>query len=113
MSFGPEVPVVVGASASWETPAPVNSHQVARRLAERGHRVLYVESTGLRPPAPLRTSHDLPRMLRRVRDSLGGVRRVAPNLDVLSPLALPGVGFRSMRELSMRAVVVPGTWNRV
>jgi glycosyltransferase involved in cell wall biosynthesis len=104
VSFGPEVPVVVGASASFETPAPVNSHQVARRLAERGHSVLYVESTGLRPPAPFRTSHGLPRMLRRVRDFLGGVRRAAPNLDVLSPLALPGVGSRSLRELSMRGI---------
>jgi len=104
VSFGPEVPVVVGASASWETPAPVNSHQVARRLAERGHRVLYVESTGLRPPAPFRTSHDLSRMLRRARDFLGGVRRVAPNLEVLSPLALPGAGPRGLRELSMRGI---------
>ena len=104
MTFGPEVPVVVGASASWDTPAPVNSHQVALRLAERGHRVLYVESTGLRAPSPLRTSHDLSRMVRRIRGFLGGVRQVAPNLQVLSPVALPGVGSRSLRDLSMRVI---------
>jgi len=104
VTFGPEVPVVVGASASWETPAPVNSHQVALRLADRGHRVLYVESTGLRSPSPLRTSHDLSRMLRRMRGFLGGVRQVAPNLQVLSPVALPGVGSRGLRELSMRMI---------
>ena len=95
---------MLGASASWETPAPVNSHQVALRLADRGHRVLYVESTGLRSPSPFRTSHDLSRMVRRVRGFLGGVRQVAPNLQVLSPVALPGVGSRGLRELSMRGL---------
>ncbi len=104
MTFGPEVPVVLGASASWETPAPVNCHQVALRLADRGHRVLYVESTGLRSPSPFRSSHDLTRMLGRVRGFLGGVRQVAPNLQVLSPVALPGIGSRSLRELSMRGL---------
>ena len=104
MTFGPEVPVVLGASASWETPAPVNCHQVALRLADRGHRVLYVESTGLRAPSPLRSSHDLTRMLGRVRGFLGGVRQVAPNLQVLSPVALPGMGSRGLRELSMRGI---------
>jgi glycosyltransferase involved in cell wall biosynthesis len=102
VSFGPEVPVVLGASASWETPAPVNCHQVALRLADRGHRVLFVESTGLRTPSPLGSSHDLFRMVRRVKGFLGGVRQVAPNLQVLSPVALPGIGSPSLRELSMR-----------
>jgi glycosyltransferase involved in cell wall biosynthesis len=82
----------------------VNCHQVALRLADRGHRVLYVESTGLRSPSPLRTSHDFSRMLRRMRDFLGGLRQVAPNLQVLSPVALPGVGSRGLRELSLRAI---------
>ena len=31
MSLSPRVPVVVAASAPWETPSPVNAHQVARR----------------------------------------------------------------------------------
>ena len=34
----PRCPIVLAASASWETPAPVNAHHVARRLAARGHR---------------------------------------------------------------------------
>ncbi len=96
--------MVLGASASWETPAPVNSHQVALRLAQRGHRVLYVESTGLRPPAPLGSSHDLSRVLQRVRGWIGGVRQVAPNLQVLSPVAPSGVGPARLRELSMGAL---------
>jgi glycosyltransferase involved in cell wall biosynthesis len=43
-------------------------------------------------------------MLRRVRGFLGGVRQVAPNLQVLSPAALPGIGSRRLRELSMRGL---------
>jgi glycosyltransferase involved in cell wall biosynthesis len=43
-------------------------------------------------------------MVRRVRGFLGGVRQVAPNLRLLSPLVLPGVGSRGLRELSMRGL---------
>lgn len=103
MSFGPEVPVVVAASAPWATPAPVNAHQVARRLAARGHEVLFVESTGLRAPSA-RAPHDLRRVATRLRSFAGGVRAVAPNLRVLSPLALPGGGPRWLRHASLRAL---------
>jgi glycosyltransferase involved in cell wall biosynthesis len=100
VSLAPELPIVLAASAGWETPAPVNAHQVARRLAARGHRVLFVESVGLRPPAPLSSRHDLRRIAARLRGASGGLREVAPRLHVLSPV-LPLIGPRWLRERAL------------
>lgn len=103
MSLARSVPVVVAASAPWETPAPVNAHQLARRLAARGHRVLFVESTGLRAPSA-GSSHDVARVLRRLGGFVRGVREVEPRLFVLAPLALPGGGPGWLRRLSLAAL---------
>ncbi|MDY7107666.1 MAG: glycosyltransferase [Planctomycetota bacterium] len=104
-SLPPDVPIVLLASACWETTNPVNVHHIARRLAARGHRVLFVESTGLRPPA-LGSSHDLRRAGRRVIDAARGLHAVESRLLVLSPLALPGSRRRLLRALSMRWAAV-------
>lgn len=101
--FAADVPVVLAASAGWDTPAPVNAHQVARRLAKRGHRVLFVESTGLRAPAA-GARHDRGRIAQRLRGFAAGAREVESNLFVLSPLALPAAGPAPVRALSRRAL---------
>ena len=97
--LSPGIPIVVAASASWETPAPVNVHQVAKRLAARGHRVLFLESTGLRAPSGA-SGHDWRRIAGRLRGFGGGPREVAPRLLVASPLTLPPFGPRALRSLS-------------
>ncbi|QEY32440.1 glycosyltransferase family 1 protein [Synechococcus sp. RSCCF101] len=75
------------ATADWDHPLWTNKQHVACQLAERGHRVLYVESIGLRPPRP--GAADRSRLIRRLRHGLQGPRRVRPNLWVWSPLVLP------------------------
>jgi glycosyltransferase involved in cell wall biosynthesis len=68
---------------SWQIP-----QEVAAAFAERGHRVLYIETTGIRTPGLADTS----RLLARLRNwwrARGGIRRAAPRLDLLSPLVLP------------------------
>ena len=63
-------------------------HEIAVALAARGHRVLFVENTGVRRPG----LRDVPRLLQRVRNwrrGAGGFRRERENLDVCSPLLLP------------------------
>lgn len=84
-----DVPFVVLASAVWDTTNPVNAHQIARRLAARGHRTLFVDSSGLRAPALVGSAHDRRRVLARLARGLRGAREVAPNLFALSPLTLP------------------------
>lgn len=79
--------VVLFSTADWDHPFWTNKQRVASQLAERGFRVLYVESLGLRPPALGR--RDLARVGRRLRRALEPVRQVQGNLWVASPLALP------------------------
>ncbi len=86
--LSPSVPIAILASAPWKTPAPVNAHQIAKRLARRGYRVLFVESTGLRTPS-LRSGHDRSRVLERLRGALRGPVAVSEGLHVVAPLTLP------------------------
>lgn len=62
--------------------------EIMSRLAADGHRVLFIENTGVRPP---RVS-DLPRVRRRVMNwwrGTKGFREQRPNLFLHSPLVLP------------------------
>ena len=62
--------------------------EIMARLAAAGHRVLFVENTGVRQPR----MRDLPRLRHRVRNWLRGIngfRRERQNLWVYSPLVLP------------------------
>ncbi len=85
------------ATADWDHPLWTNKQHVACSLAELGHRVLYVESLGLRPPrqaprgpAAAQARSDRGRIWRRLRHGLRPPRRVRPGLWVWSPLVLPG-----------------------
>ena len=67
---------------------------MARELAGRGWRILYIESLGLRAPQ-LGSSRDWKRILRRLKRGvvafLGGPAQVEQNIWVLPPLVLPGL----------------------
>ena len=78
--------IVCFASADYEESNWVNAQHLMSRLAER-HRVLYVNSLGLRTPRADR--RDLRKIARRLRAA--GPRRPDPSraLFVLSPLTLP------------------------
>lgn len=80
--------VVVLATADWDHPLWTNKQHVAVSLAAEGHRVLYVESLGLRSVQA--TGRDCSRILKRLRRGLRGPRRVRPGIWVWSPLVLPG-----------------------
>jgi glycosyltransferase involved in cell wall biosynthesis len=79
---------VVLSTADWDHPLWTNKQHVAVSLAGLGHRVVYVDSLGLRPARPGRS--DLRRILRRLRRAIWPLRQVRQNLWVLSPLVLPG-----------------------
>jgi glycosyltransferase involved in cell wall biosynthesis len=72
----------------WQT-----QQEVSMRLARAGNRVLYVENTGVRAPA-LRDAGRVALRLKHWAGSLSSqnVRRVAPGVQVVSPLVLPPFG---------------------
>jgi uncharacterized SAM-binding protein YcdF (DUF218 family)/glycosyltransferase involved in cell wall biosynthesis len=81
--------------------------EIMSRLAAAGHRVLFVENTGVRAP----NVRDLPRVRQRVRNwwrGTKGFRQERPNLFIYSPLLLPWPYFRPSRWINrvllMRAI---------
>jgi glycosyltransferase involved in cell wall biosynthesis len=82
--------VVILSTADWDNPFWTNKQHVAAQLAAVGHRVLYMESLGLRRPCA--RGRDLARMAARLGRAWAGARQVRPNLWVVSPLALPWHG---------------------
>jgi glycosyltransferase involved in cell wall biosynthesis len=80
--------------------------EIARRLAQAGNRVLYIENLGVRAPG----LHDAKRVALRLAHwakSLpdGGVREVSPNLYVCSPLILPPFGSKIRHRLNQSALL--------
>lgn len=81
--------------------------EIALRLARSGNRILYIENTGVRAPG----LGDAGRVFSRLKSWLGslssrGVREVAPNLYVCSPLVLPPFGS-GLRKLINRHLLLP------
>lgn len=79
---------VVLATADWDHPLWTNKQHTAQALVAEGHRVLYVESLGLRPPRV--GAADRTRILRRLRRMVQPPRRRQQRLWVWSPPVLPG-----------------------
>jgi glycosyltransferase involved in cell wall biosynthesis len=80
--------------------------EIARRLAAAGNRVLYLENTGVRSPGvrdAARVAFRLKRWTAALRT--GGLREVAPNVHVCSPLVLPPFGPRWRRQLNRRLFI--------
>jgi glycosyltransferase involved in cell wall biosynthesis len=79
--------IVLLSTADWDNPFWTNKQHVAVELARRGHRVLYVDSLGLRRPSA--SARDFGRIARRLLRGLRPPRQVRPRLWVWSPLVIP------------------------
>ena len=81
--MGKQPDILLLATADWDHPLWTNKQHVACSLAARGHRVLYVESLGLRTIQP--TGRDWSRIWKRLRRALQSPRPVRPGIWVCSP----------------------------
>lgn len=96
--------IVLLSTADWDNPFWTNKQHVTCELARRGHRVLYVDSIGLRTPSA--TAQDLGRIWRRLKKGLRAPQNVRSNVWVWSPLVIPLQRFqlvRSVNNLLLRA----------
>lgn len=91
--------IIIYSTADWDNPFWTNKQHVAQQLSARGHRVLYVESLGLRAPS-LRLA-DAKRIIKRLKKFTQGLRKINNTLHVLSPLAIPGGGkFPAIKKIN-------------
>ena len=80
--------VILLSTADWDHPLWTNKQHQAVALARAGHRVLYIDSLGIRGPRA--AGADVRRILRRLSRALWPLRNVRHGIWVLSPLVLPG-----------------------
>ena len=90
--------VTLISTADWDHPFWTNKQHVACSMAELGHRVLYVESLGLRPPRL--EAQDLRRVFNRLVRGLRPPRRVRERVWVWSPLLIPGASRPWQQQLN-------------
>lgn len=83
--------ILILSTADWDNPFWTNKQHMAALFSGHGHRVLYVDSLGLRRPSL--HGRDIKRIIRRLWKSLPVPREVRPNLWRVSPLVFP---FHSM-----------------
>ena len=88
-------------------------HEIAVTLAARGHRVLFVENTGVRSAG----LHDMPRLRQRIRNwrrGARGFRQERENLVVYSPL-IPPFPYSKMARGISRALLLRAlrSWTEV
>lgn len=74
---------IIISTADWDNPFWTNKQHVAKTLADMGHRVLYVDSLGMR--APTATVADIKRIYSRIYKLYHGIRHIKNNLWVMSP----------------------------
>jgi glycosyltransferase involved in cell wall biosynthesis len=100
----PAVPrdIVLLSTADWDNPFWTNKQHVACQLAERGFRVLYVDSLGLRRPSA--RAQDMTRIARRLRRAMNRPRAVRDRLWVWSPITLPFQGSSTVRAINRRVL---------
>jgi hypothetical protein len=80
--------------------------EITSRLARAGNRILYVENTCVRPPVLADAGRISERLRKWVKSLLtGGVREVAPNIYVCSPLVLPPFGATWQRFVNRRLLL--------
>jgi glycosyltransferase involved in cell wall biosynthesis len=90
--------ILLVSTADWDNPYWTNKQHVAVELGRRGHRVLYIESQGLRRPTA--TARDLRRIWHRLKKALRRPRRVRENVWVSSPILIPLQRSRIVRKLN-------------
>lgn len=99
--------IVLLSTADWDNPFWTNKQHVAVELARLGHRILYIDSLGLRRPSA--TARDFHRISRRLIKALKPPRQVRDNLWIWSPIILPFHNNSFIRQLN-RMLLAAGLW---
>ena len=79
--------IILFSTADWDTPYWTNKQHMAMQFKQHGHRVLYIESVGLRQPGA--NSLDLFRIFKRLINGIRPARKYEKNIHVISPLVIP------------------------
>lgn len=81
---------IVVSTADWDNKFWTNKQHNSVILSKMGHRVLYIDSLGLRKPTA--TVSDANRIIKKIKRMLSWIRKVDNNIWVMAPISLPWHG---------------------
>ena len=90
--------ILLLSTADWDNPFWTNKQHVALELSRIGHRVLYVDSLGLRSPSINKS--DISRLFKRLLKGLKFPRKINEHLWVWSPIVIPFQKYRIVRAFN-------------
>lgn len=82
--------ILILSTADWDHPLWTNKQHVAITLTSMGHRVIYVESLGIRLPR-VKGGKDVHRILKRLRRIINPLNKSTAGVWILSPIVFPGL----------------------
>jgi glycosyltransferase involved in cell wall biosynthesis len=97
------IDILLFSTADWDNPFWTNKQHTATRLANRGYRILYIESVGLRKPTI--DSRDIKRIFRRLKKGMSGPKKVQKNIWVFSPMVIPAHGNDWIRLINKNILI--------
>ncbi len=81
--------ILLLSTADWDHPFWTNKQHVAVTLSNAGHKVIYIDSLGLRNFKI--AARDKSRIVKRLQRIFSSPRFIKPGLWVVSPLVIPGI----------------------
>jgi glycosyltransferase involved in cell wall biosynthesis len=99
---------------AWEAARdnPTGKHQIALQLAQKGHRVLWIEGSGMRKPSAGNAS-DRSRIQTKLKLAAKGIRNVQNNIWVTAPVILPLPSSSAARIINSIIYTLAGIWARI
>ncbi len=91
-------PIYCLSTADWDAPLWTNKQHLMSRLADRGVKIVYVDSPGHRAPAM--QANDIARIIGRVSSWRPMARTIRQNLYRDSPLTIPAHGRQGVDSLN-------------
>lgn len=94
---------IIISTADWDNPFWTNKQHTARALAKLGHRVIYVDSLGIRRPTA--TIIDFKRICGKFKRMINGIRQVEKNIWVIAPISIPFQSNNLIRNISQKMII--------
>lgn len=88
--------IILFSTADWDNPFWTNKQHMAKTFEENGHRIIYIDSLGLRKPTA--TAKDFSRILKRFKSLIKPYSRVSRQIRCVSPFILP---FHNIKAVSL------------
>ena len=88
--------IIIFSTADWDNPFWTNKQHMAKVFEKNGHKVIYIDSLGLRKPTA--TTKDIKRIIKRLKSLFLPYSQVSKNIWKISPFIIP---FHSNKVISL------------